>query len=188
VHPGAEGGDELTDQPGLWVQSDVAPDGTYVVGLHHGEDRAWILTRDEAIRHAVAVLTQAERAEYDAAVITLLHNKLGMALADAVGFVASDLRPDRPPVDEPGPLKVVPGVSPVDGLHGFLTLELDDAPIGQWRINDARQHAAAVLQVVAVVDNDAGLYRLLIGPVGLEEQRARAVVADISNHRRSESQ
>jgi hypothetical protein len=168
--------------PALWVQSDVAPDGTYVVGLHFGDDRAWVFTRSEAIQHAVAVLTQAERAEYDAAVLALLHGKLGMPLPDAGAFVANDLRPDRPPVDEPGPIALVPGVLARD-LRGFLTLHLDGEPVGQWEIDSAHRHAVAVLQAVAAVDNDAAFYRLLRGPVGLEEPRARAVVADIANHR-----
>jgi hypothetical protein len=167
----------------LWVQSDVAPDGTYVLGLHYGDDHAWVLTRDEAIQHAVAILTQAERAEYDAAVLGLLHGKLGLPLEDAAMFVANDIRPDRPPVEEPGPVKLTPGVSQRN-LHGFLTLHLDGNPIGQWEIADARQHAMYVLQGIAAVDNDAALYRLLIGAIGLDEGRARAVVEDIANYRR----
>lgn len=170
----------------LWVQSDLGPDGTYVVGLHHGPDRAWVLTRDEAIRHASAVITQAERAEYDAAVISLLHDKLGMSMQDAATFLAKDIRPERPPVDEPGPLTLVPGVSQRNGLHGFLTLKRDGAAVGQWELDDARQHATAVLQVVAAVDNDAGLYRLLAGVIRLDKERARAIVADIASHRTTE--
>jgi hypothetical protein len=167
----------------LWVQSDVAPDGTYVVGLHLGEDRAWTFTRDEAVRHALAVITQAERAEYDAAILALLHTRLGMPLPDAGAFVANDLRPDRPPVEDPGPIELIPGVSHRD-LRPFLNLRLDGKPVGQWEIGDARQHAMFVLQAIAAVDNDAALHRLLIGAIGLDDQRARAVVEDLANHRR----
>jgi len=168
---------------GIWVQSDVAPDGTYVVGLHYGEDRAWTLDRREAVAHAAAVVAQAERAEHDAAVINLLHTKLGMPLPDAAMFVANEIRSDRPPVEEPGPLKLTPGVSQRGGIHGFLTLTLDGNPVGQWETDNAHRHALGVLQAIAAVDNDAGLYRALIGLVNLEEDRARAVVADIATHR-----
>lgn len=167
----------------LWVQSDVAPDGTYVVGFHHGDDRAWILTRDQAIEHAVAVFAEAERAEHDAATVELLHTQLGMPLETAVAFLVHDIRPDRPPVDQPGPFTVGAGVSRSGGLHGFLRLLLDGEAFGQWTIDDAHRHAGGVLQTVAAVDNDATLYRTLIGVIGLDEDRARAVVADIRNHR-----
>lgn len=169
----------------LWVQSDVAPDGTsYMVGFHYGEDRAWSLTRDQAIRHAVAVFAEAERAEHDAATVELLHTKLGMPLETAVAFLVRDIRPDRPPTDQPGPFTVAAGVSRDGGLHGYLRLLLDGEVFGQWRIGDAHHHAGAVLQAVAAVDSDATLYRTLIGVIDLDESRARAVVADIGNHRR----
>lgn len=174
------------DEPGtLWVQSDVTPDGTYVVGLHYGPDRAWVLTRDEAIQHATTVLAQVERAEHDAAVIALLHKKLGMPLATASEFVAKDIRVDRPPLPDVSPITLVPGVSHRT-LRPFLRLELDGEGIGQWDLDGGRQHAVFVLQTVEAVESDARLHRALVGLVGMDEGRARAVVGDIANHRESQ--
>lgn len=169
----------------LWVQSDVMPDGTYVIGLHYGPDRAWTFTRTQAVNHAIAVFAQIERAEHDAAVIALLHTKLGLDLEVAATFVAKDIRVDRPPIEDPSPIRLAPGVSHRN-LAPFLLLELDGAPIGQWTLDDARQHAVYVLQTVEAVESDARLYRALVGLVDLDEERSRAIVGDVAHHRESQ--
>lgn len=172
----------MTTNDAVWVESDLAADGTYAVGLHCGDDVAWTFNRDDAIRHAAAVMAQVEHADHDAAVIKLFHNRLGLDLATAVACVVRDLRPDRPPVDEPGPLKLIPSVSATD-LHPFLRTELNGHVVGQWELDDARHHAMSVLQVVAAVDSDAAFYRLLVGSLGLSQTKARRIVADTANHR-----
>lgn len=168
---------------GVWVESEVTPDGTYVIGFHCGPDRAWVLNRDDAIRHAVAVATQAERAEYDAAMITVFHGQLGLPLESAVPFLTNDLRADRAAVDDPSALTVSPGVSLDGGIHGFLHLHLDGQIVGQWTLADARSYAGDVLQALAAVDNDTVLHRVLVGKVGMDDEKARQIIATLGQHR-----
>lgn len=182
----SEGNTSMTspDQnEGVWVQSEAAPDGTYVIGFHCGPDRAWVLNRDDAILHAMAVATQAERAEYDAAILAVFHGQLGLPLESAVPFLTNDIRPDRPPVEDPSELTVSPGVSQDGEIHGFLHLHLDGQIVGQWTLDAARSYAGDVLQAVAAVDNDAVLHRVLVGKVCMDDEKARQIIEKLGQHR-----
>ncbi len=129
------------------------------------------------------MLDAAHRAAYDAAVLEQLHTKLGIAADDAARLVM-DMRADRPAQDLSAtkPLKLVPGVSAFTRAP-FLRIEMNGKAVGQWSVEDARQHALGVLEAVVVADLDANYYRALIGQVHLDEGRSRQVVADIANHR-----
>lgn len=166
----------------LWVQSGVAASGAYVVEFHV-TDRAWVRTPEEATRHALAVLRQAEIAAHDAAVIRQLVT-LGIDLQMAATVVANDLRPDRPEVDpsDTAPLGVAPGVAGED-TRPFLIISLDGERMGQWTVTDARQHALSVLEIITVADLDAAYKRVLMGQIRLEDWRAAAVVDDLATYR-----
>lgn len=172
----------MTDDEAVWVVSDVAPDGTYVVGLHYGPDTAWVLDRNQALRYAAAVAAAAARAAYDAAMMRQLTNKLGMPLASAAGFIA-DVRADRPPLDDAAlePLGLNPGVSAFTG-EPFIRITVSGKLVGQWSPADALQHSTHVLEVLAGVDLDAGYYRALTA-TGVDEARMRAAVEDLANFR-----
>ena len=167
---------------GIVVRSDVAPDGTYVVAIEVGPDESWMLDRHQIRAHGIAVLEAAARAEYDAAVFA----QLSTLSVDqrAIGQVLTDLRAERPPLDTAAtaPLELEPGVSHRDH-RGFLTLKLHGDPLGQWELDDARRHALACLEVQAAVDLDAIYRTTLVGIVGLDDARARAVVGALAEHR-----
>lgn len=168
-------------EPGvIWVRSDIAADGTYVVAMETDQDTSFVMDRDTAVAHVFAVVDVAQRAAYDAAVIAQL-TKTGVDLDAAVELVAG-IRADRPPVVIPGPLELVPGVSQKT-REPFLTVQVNGKPVGQWTVEDAEQHATYVLGAVAVADLDSGYYRALRGMLQLDEQRARNVVDDLANHR-----
>lgn len=184
------------DEPGagaVWVESGVAPDGTYVVELHAGGDWSTILDRDRAIAYAAAVHDIAARAEYDAAVYRQLTAK-GVHPAQVTAFVVDDLRPERPPAEYAiavtAPLAFTPGVSADNGPFVLVHLHLPgpptgtpDALISQWTPAEARTHAGHVLDTLAVVDLDAGYRRLLVGVMGLDDPTARAVIGNLGEHR-----
>lgn len=167
----------------VWVQSDIAADGTYVVSLVFSSERAVTLSPDEARRHAETVLAAAHRAEHDAAVLTQLHGKLKIPLEDA-GKTVGELRGDRPPLDPDAltPLGLEPCVAAAD-KRPFLAVSVDGKKVGQWETADARAHALALLEVVEAVNLDAAYHRYLVGTIGIESDRARVVVDDLGNWR-----
>lgn len=166
----------------IWVISDVAPDGTYVVTIQAGPDRAITLDRTQATAYVTAVLTAAVYAEYDAAVI-VQHVTLGLNLS-AAARVIQDMRADRAPVDDAatGPLRFEPIVTAANRDPAVL-VSLDGQRVAQWTAEDTKGHALHVLEVLAGVDLDAAYYRYLRGSVRLDEDRARALVGDLGHHR-----
>ena len=166
----------------VWIKTDPTPDGTgYVVTLEVGQDTARILTPDEAMAHAAGVLAAAHRAEYDAAVLAQL-TKLGIE-RESVAMLIRQLRDDRPPLDPAAthPLTLEPCVNAAG--KPFITVASPGREQGQWTTEDARSHAIAVLECVAVADLDAAYLRALTGLIGIDRSRARRVVEDLVNHR-----
>jgi hypothetical protein len=176
----------VTTQPSettIWVTSDVTPFGNYQLAIHFDDDTSRVLDRDAAYAYASAILDACERAEYDAAVARQLSRVLKMP-EDLVGQVISDLRADRPPLDQAAisPLDLEPGVSAKSG-RPFLTIYRSGRPIGQWEMSDARGHATHVLRALEAVPLDAAYRRYLVGQIGIEPERALNVVDDLANHR-----
>ncbi len=168
----------------IWVKSEPSLDGkTYVVTLEVDDDTAVALDRERATAYALGVLDAAHRAAYDAAVFRQLTATLRLDEPTA-GQMLVDLRADRPAPDHwaTTPLVLVPGVSAFTGKP-FVAIEVKGKRVGQWSVEDTRQHALHVLESLVVADLDAGYHRALVGSVGIETWRARNVVADIANHR-----
>lgn len=180
----------MKDAEGLWVRSEVMSDGTYGVGLNVGADRSWVLNRDEAVAYTVACFARATEVEHDTAVMRLLTGKLGLPAKEAGQLIVKDLIPDRldsfyvtKPLRFTGVIGRAKHPRPDAGQYvPLLGMELDGQGVGQLTPADLRDHAAAVLNVIAAADLDAGLVRALVGTVGIDEQRARAVVEDLANH------
>lgn len=166
---------------GLWVVSDRAPDGTYVVTVSVDADLAVTLNREQAVAYCLAVVDVAGRAEYDSAILRQMEN-VGVSL-DAAVQVVTDLRQDRPGLDAVfGPFRFEPVVSnrtgePVVAIHG------PRAQAAQIAAGDAKLHAVHVLEALAVADLDAGYLRLLRSLIGLDDARARQVVDDLGRWR-----
>jgi hypothetical protein len=177
----APGGGPHGDGGGLWVRSDVLPDGSYGVTVNVGADRAWTLPRRAAEQYAVACHDAAVAAEHDAAVVRLL-TAMGMDLPLVGQFVAKDLRPGRPAerLQVLRGLRYLPGVT-AQGLP-FVDLELAGDTAGQVSPVELQVHAAAVLACLAAVELDAALFRLLTGRIGLDPGRARQVVGSLGDH------
>lgn len=168
------------DRDAIWVQSDLAPDGsTYVTAIHYDADQSRILTPETAYAYVNEVFRASVMAEHDAAVIRQLR-ATGVDLEAAAQAVAT-MREDRPPLNDAAtaPLRLVPGVSLRTGA-GFLALHVGDRQIGQWDPDDARDHATNVLAVQTACDLDAAYRRFLIGSAGIEPDRALAVVGGLA--------
>lgn len=168
------------DAEGLWVRSEVMPDGTYGVAVNVGADRVWPLDREQAVAYAVACYARATEAEHDAAVFGLLTRGVGMDRETAAAFLVHDLRPDRPENHTATePVQYLPSV----GERGpFLRMFLDGAQVGEMSCADLRDHAAAALNCLAAADLDAAAHRALTGSIGLDDARAREFVSSLAEY------
>lgn len=171
----------MTVECGLWVRSDVLPDGSYGVTVSVGEDRAWTLPRRRAERYAVACMARAIEAEHDAAVFRLLTIRLRMEAKSAAALVVQDVRASRQADDRAtAPMRFVPSLT-IEGKP-FLVHEVDGETVGQLIPADLRDHAAGVLQVLAAADLDRALLASLTGAIGLDDGTARAVIGALAEH------
>lgn len=169
------------DRDAIWVQSDLAPDGTsYMTAIHYDADQSRVLDRESALACVEEIHRAAVQAEHDAAVIRQL-TSIGIGLEEAARAVAG-LRADRPPLDESAtaPLRLVPGVSQKTG-QAFLAVHISGRQVGQWDPADARDHASHILAVQAAADLDAAYRRYLLS-AGLDTETANAVVNDLAEH------
>lgn len=175
----------------LWVRSEVMPDGTYGVGISVERDHAFALNRDQAIAYATACIARATEADHDTAVMRLLVTKLGIPPKSAAEFIKSDLRPDRPDehkATEPLRFSVAIGRArhprPDAGTYIPLLMmqHANGEDAGQLTPADLRDHATAVLSVIAAADLDANLHRCLVSTLGLDDGRAKAVVGSLAEH------
>lgn len=171
------------DDSGLWVQSDALPTGGYGATINVGADRAWTLNADQAARYALTCIRRATEAEHDAAVFSLLVDRLDLGPADAAQLLGRDLRPMRPPPDDTAtaPLRFMPGVSHRSRAP-FLAMFLDDKPIGQLDPAALRHHATSMLDVVVAAELDSTLARCLVEAVGVDDGIARAAVGSLYEH------
>lgn len=170
----------MSQETSIWVRTEPTPDGkAYIVTLNASDDHARTLNPMEAQDYARALLRAAHVAAHDAAVARQL-TTLGASL-ESVAELLADLRKDRPPVEDcaTDPLTFTPGVN--QKLDPFLTISLDDEPIGQWTFLQAEEHALFILGAVGAADLDAAYYRLLRSAVGLDEGAARAAVGGLAD-------
>jgi hypothetical protein len=171
------------DAGAVWVTSELLPDGHYTAAVAFTDDRSVALDEPAAVRYTLAILDAVQSAEHDAAVLTQLHNTLGLDEKTAAEFLVHELRPARRALRETGtPLTLVPGVSHRD-RRGFLTVHVDGQPVGQWELTDAREHARYVLEALLAVEYDTAYHGVLTELLDLDDGRARNVVEDIGNHR-----
>jgi hypothetical protein len=165
---------------GLWARSEVMPDGSYGVGINVGADRAWTLDPSQAVAYAVACVTRATEAEHDAAVFAAMQ-AAGLDQKAAAMFIVKDLRPDRPSdhsATEPLQFHTALGLK----AGPFIKMDLDGELAGEMTPGDLIDHAMGVLKTLAAADLDAALKRTLSGSVGLDDDRARAVVGLLAQH------
>lgn len=164
---------------GLWVRSwRMNGNKGYGVRVNVGA-RSWNLVPREALEYAAGFVAAATTAEHDTAVFRLLTERVGIEPRQVAELIGRDLRPDR--VDRSAatdPIELRPAV----GQHGpFVGMWLDGQQVGELRPADAREHALAVLDTLAAADLDASLRRMLVGPLGLDEARASAVIRSLED-------
>lgn len=167
----------------IWVISDRTHDDHYLPVIQVGPDTAIPLTEERGVTYVRAVYAAAAQAEYDAAIIAQF-TKIGIPVTAAAEAVA-DLRADRPQVHTGTRLAFTPIVKSRDRRPAVHVL-LDGQRFCEWEPANARLHGGHVLDALAVVPLDAALLAFCVGPLGMPVDAARAIVADLANHRQTE--
>lgn len=166
---------------GLWVRSELLPDGSYGIGLSLDADKAWAFNEADAVLYAHSLLREVAFSLYDAAVVAQVQRKMNLGPKEAAQMVC-DLRELRGPSAWPGDLSYVGGVN----MRGraFLTACWKGEPEFQLDPGPAREHAVAVLEVVTTSGLDNTYKKVLMEKVGIEDWRASNVVDDLLHWRR----
>lgn len=168
---------------GYWIHSDVDPvTGNYGLSMSIDGDLAWSFTPDEGWQYVKMVATQLSRVTHDAAVLKQML-ATGIKPHFAAQVLARDIRPDRRPVDQVGPLRIEPGVT-IEGKP-FLRLFHDESeqPIGQWEVDDARHHLLGMIETIETIELDDRLRRVMLNVINLDDATARAFVHLLKDHR-----
>lgn len=165
----------------VWIRTDPDPDGTYRPTLEIDDDTALILTRETAATYASEILRAVAIGEHEAAIYAQLI-KVSDGDQAHVGMVIADLREDRPALDTDTPLRLIPGISAING-RAFYGVEIRGQLVGQWTAEDARKHALTVLEAVHVAELDSAYWRFLRTHVATSDETARTIVGDLANWR-----
>lgn len=173
----------MPENESVWIKSEPDEAGTYHLYLELGPDDVVPLGVEEAYGWAREVLSATAAAEYDAAVLRQLKH-VGIdkeAVVEMVRLMRDD-RAEHIPVSMIPGLALVPGVSAFTG-NGFLRLDRHHKRVGQWELDDARQHALGVIEALEVTTLDSAYLRALEHHAGIDRGRALQIVTDLANHR-----
>ncbi|SEF34464.1 hypothetical protein SAMN05421837_107400 [Amycolatopsis pretoriensis] len=177
------------EDDGLWVRSDVLPDGTYGVAVTVGPDCAFHLDRAQALEYAATCMSRATEAEHAVAVIRLLTERLKLGEDAAKTVVMRDLRQQLVgDHDTTAPLRLVPAIgrnlnpaSP-NRFTPIVVIELGGEQLGVLEPDAVRDHGEGVLNTMAGAVLDDRLFRYLTERIDLPADKARAVVAGLSEY------
>lgn len=175
------------DAQNVWVRSHPDQDGAYRVQMELGPDDAIGLDDRTGVLWAMHVIRALVEAEYDAAVIAQLR-ATGLDLDSAAALITGmrEVRRDvrhAAGLESPIPdLHLTPGVSAFTSSP-FLGIHRNGAQIGQWDPDDAREHAAGVLEILEAAVLDEIYRRTLIDVAGFEAPLAETVVDQLAQHR-----
>lgn len=166
----------MSDTEGsVWIRTVPTKPGSYGIVLDLDDDHAQHLTPNQAHAHALAVLRSVQITEHDAKVYGQL-----AALTDtatAAGLVLA-LREDRAPLSDRDqstlPFHLEPGIT-IQGKP-FLRFLVAGKAIGQWSLDQAREHAIGVLEAVVAAQLDTAYHRALVDSVGLDAPAAERAV------------
>ena len=162
----------------IWVSSEVAADGTYVIGLSAGPDLAWSLPERAARQHAAHAIAVATAAEHDSATVRLL-TTVGIPMTE-IAMVLRDARLPRTLGPTSGPVRFDPSVR-MDGKP-FIRVLVHGSPVGQMSPAQLREHGTAVLTALAAVRLDNRMHAVLTRTLDVGDDQARAFIATLAKH------
>ncbi len=174
----------MASKPVEGVTITTAPDddGFYRLALEWGPDDVEPLTETQANKWVEEIMWAVSQAVHDAAVYQLFKD-MGEIQDEAIALLVREIRETREKSIQEQPdaglrLNLVPVVSALTG-DPYLHLMIDGKRVGQWTPEDARSHAMGILQAVATQFLDSVTLTVLIKHVGLDMNRAQAVISDL---------
>lgn len=190
--------DPLPSEAGtIQVRSGIGPEAgaPYVATISVTDDVSMALTRHRAAAYARAVLEVAARADYMAAVTRQMRRVMGnkppaggLDTEESVNWFVQQLVEELPDLDGEAtwPLVFEPGRHrPTDSplVAVFLTQGSQQrVTVGHWSPASARHHARGVLDAAVYADLDTTYRGMLKGVIGIDEQRSRAIIANLSEY------
>lgn len=163
------------------VSVDRLANDTYAVGIHYGYDISIALIDDGPATYTTAVYQAAALAEYAAAVLAQF-TTLGISDDNALPTIGDLMGAGWDGVTAAAGVRVVPVIS-ARSRKPQVRFDVNGRPFTQVLAADARDHAAAVLHAAATVPLDTKYYAFLRGPLNLPEDRARAFIGELAEHR-----
>ena len=170
---------------------DIVPGSPYIAEVRPTDDVAISLTRDKALAYAAAVWAAGMRAVYLAGVRAQMRDVLsgrgrspGQPDAEETARrMVREFAQELPPldVDATAPLQFEPDVRRSTG-QPVVRILLDGKPHDIWSPDSARHHARCVIDVAIGADLDTAYRTYAAGVIGVEEQRARAMVHDLGKY------
>jgi len=152
----------------------------YVVALHV-QGHTVVLEPVAAQQWAYDVCRVGTTARHDAAFVKMLRSGTDPTPSDVLAQMLSAKRRDQGEFTARlpgGPMSLTPGVNR-DG-EPFVTIHMDEYPIGQWTVDDVDQHAAAVLSSIAAAVLDEQLF-VSLQASGMSPDEARTLIAHMGH-------
>lgn len=174
----------MSDETTFWVSTVPTKKGHGFLVQIQLDDLTVTLNEHRAMLYAAAVLRAAAYAEYDHSVYTQMRARFDH---DHAFSVVRDLQNERPPLElkDSEPLLFLPALQRDDARTPVVLIRSasEQKNLGTWALDQAREHAFVVVEAVAVSELDGAYLRTLRGTIGLDEDTARAVVGELSQHR-----
>ena len=166
----------------MWVRSQPDPvTGEFLLTIDYAEDASVALTFDEGITYAMSFLEALTKAEYQAAILNQMSDKMGQQEAMTL---LMDFREATTNLLKAGPMALVPGVTiGNDKYVAFVEVSPDRGDSWTWRADEVRDHTSGVLEIAHGVALDQTYYDVLTKVVGLPEASSRHIIMDLMNHR-----
>jgi hypothetical protein len=163
----------------VWCRVDVSPVGTYMLTITYDDDHALSLTYSDLLEYVGALSAALMRALYTEAVRGQFRDRLKMPDKLALPTL-QDLRDEWPDLATFGGYELRPTVS----FEGRCSVQVwhADTMVVQFAPHNVREHIAHALAVYAAADLDASYRRFLVGVIGTDDMRARAAVAELTQH------
>jgi hypothetical protein len=160
-------------QLAVWLDTQLQPDGEYVLTMSIGDDYAVELPVDQALAHAVEVLRNVALADYAQAI---RQQMLGLGTdPEGVEDLLRALVP-RLPMSEPvTELVMLPAINRNNG-EPMLQIAFRDQLLGVWTLKEARSHALGVLEATLAARMDTSYRQALIENIDLDGATAAGVI------------
>lgn len=169
----------------LSVASDAKPNGGYSLVISSGEDHSWSLNAGQAVAYVMACFQKVAQAEHAYAVFQALL-EAGIDEAAAGAFVGeSGIYGHLEHANITKPIKFTAGLGRKKATKEYVPIiraDLDGKELGNFQVDQLRDHAQVVITVATVCRFDKNLRKALVKRIGLEDRQAQMFVSSLGEH------